>query len=108
MADDGAVAVHVVYKVGLQTVDYLYAVLLAGLPHVGKGLSGAVVCDGNGGHAPICGALYKLTGVGKCVQCGKAGVGMQLNALFGGIIGADIALALHDVSGVKNNIAVIF
>ena len=107
-ADDGAVAVHVVDVVGLHAVDDLDAVLFARLPHVGEGLGHAVIGHGNGGHAPVGGALDGLLGVGQRVEGGKAGVQMQLHALLLRVVGADDALALDDVARVEHHVVVVF
>ena len=107
LADDGAVAVHVVDVVGLHAVDDLDAVLLARLPHVREGLGHAVVRDGDGGHAPVGCPLHDGGGVRQRVQGGEAGVHVQLHALFLRVIRAHIALALHDVPRVQDHVVVV-
>ena len=108
LADDGAVAVHVVYEIALLAVDDLDAVLLAGLPHIREGLSDAVIGDGDGGHAPIGRARDDRIRIGERVKGRKARVHMQLDTLFLGIVGADIALALHYIARVEHHIVIIF
>ena len=107
LADNGAVAVHVVYKIALLAVDDLDAVLLAGLPHIREGLRDAVVGDGDGGHAPIGCTRDDRIRVGERVESRKARVHVQLDTLFLGIVGTDIALALHDVARVEHHIIVV-
>ena len=108
LADDGVVAVHIVDKVGFHAVDDLDAVLFTGLPHIRKRLRDAVIRHGDGGHAPVRGALYDLCGVGQRVKCREAGVQMQLHAFFLGVVGAYVALALDDVTRVKDHVVVVF
>ena len=108
LADDGAVAVHVVYKIALLAVDDLDAVLLAGLPHIRESLRDAVVGDGDGGHAPIGRARDDRIRIGERVEGRKARVHMQLDAFFLGIVGADITLAFHDIARVEHHIVIIF
>ena len=107
LAHDGAVAVHVVDEVALQPVDDLHAVLLPRLPHIREGLGHPMVSDGDGGHAPIGRPLDDGGRVGEGVQGGKTGVHMQLHPLHWGLVGPDIALALHDVPGVQHHVVVI-
>ena len=107
LADDGAVAVHVVYKIALQAVDDLDPVLFPRLPHVREGLGHAVVRDGDGGHAPVGGPLDDGRRVRQRVQRRKAGMHVQLHPLFRGLVGPYVALALHDASGVQHHVVVI-
>ena len=108
LADDGVVAVHIVDEVGFHAVDYLDAVLFPGLPHIRERLRDAVVGHGDGGHTPVRGALHDLRGIGQRVERGEAGVQMQLHALFLGVVGAYVALALDDVARVENHVVVVF
>ena len=108
LADDGAVAVHVVDEICLETVNDLHAVLFAGLPHIRERLSHAVIGDGDRVHAPVSRALYNGVRVGERVQRRKTRMQVQLHALFRGVVRADEALALHYISRVKHNIVVIF
>ena len=74
LAVDGAVAAHIVHKIALAAVDYLHAVLFAGLPHVRESLHHAVVRHRDGGHAPVGGSGHYVRGLGESVQRGKARV----------------------------------
>ena len=86
-------SVKVVYKVALAAVDYFHAVLFSGLPHIGECLEHTVVGDGYRRMPPVCRPLYDGRGIGQRVKRGKAGVYMQLHALFPGIVGSDIFFA---------------
>ena len=82
LAAHGDAGVHVVHIVALEAVDYLHAVLLPRLAHLGIGLRRAVVGDRDGLHAPGGGALDHLGGVGQGVEGGVARVQVELDALF--------------------------
>ena len=107
-ADDGAVAVHVVGEVALHAVDDLDAVFLSRFPHVREGLRDAVVCHGDGRHAPVCRALDDLLRIGERVEGGEARVHVQLHAFFRRVVGADGFFALHDAARIDNKVVVIF
>ena len=107
LADDGAVAVHVVGEVALHAVDDLHTVLLPRRPHVREGLRHAVVCHGDGRHAPVGRALDDLVRVGERVECGKAGVHVQLHAFFLRLVRADLLFTLHDMARVDHEIVVV-
>ena len=107
LADNGAVAVHVVVIVRLKTVYDLDAVLFAGLPHIWERLRDAVVGHGDRRHAPFGGALHDGRRIGERVHRGKPCVQMQLHALFLGCVGADVLLALYDAARVDHKIVVI-
>ena len=107
VAAHGRAGVHVVYIIPLEAVDYLYAVLIAGLAHLRVGLRGAVVGDGDRLHAPGGGALDHLCGVGQGVEGGVARVQMQLHALVAlGGVGADVHAGRDDGHGVYYHVAV--
>ena len=108
LADDGAVAVHIIEEVDLAAVDDLHAGLLAGLPHIRESLQHAVIGHGNGGHAPVGGALHDRLGLGKCIHRGKAGMHMQLDTLLRRVVRAHITLALHDVARVEHHVVIVF
>ncbi len=108
VADDGAVAVHVVEVIGLHAVDDLDAVLFPGLPHIREGLGHAVVGHGDRGHAPVGRALDDGGRIGEGVHGRKTGVQVQLHALFLGLVGADRLLPLHDVARLEHHVVVEF
>ena len=103
----GKAAVHVVYEIALASVDYLDTVLFSGLPHIREGLQNAVVCHGNGRMPPIGCTLHDSGRIGERIQRRKAGVHMQLDALFLGIIGAYVFFANGDVLRFKDYILII-
>ena len=104
---DRKAAVKVVDEIALAAVDYLNAVLLTGLPHIGKGLEHTVVCHGDGRMPPVRRALYYRGGVCQRIERGKAGVDVKLDALFLGIVRTDIFFAQHYVLGLDDDILVI-
>ena len=108
LADDGAVAVHVVEKITFDAVDDLDVVLLARLPHVREGLRHAVVRHGDGGHAPVFRARDDRLGVGQRVEGGKARVHVQLDAFFRRLVGAYVLFPLHNIAGIDDDVVVVF
>ena len=108
LADDGAVAVHVVEEIALDAVDDLDVVLLSGLPHIREGLRHTVVRHGDGGHAPVFGARDDRLRIGQRVEGGKARVHVQLDAFLLRLVGAYVFLPLHDVAGIDDDIVVVF
>ena len=105
-AVDGQLIIHIVYVVALNAVYDFYAAAFSRLPNFGKGLRNAVVRHRNCGVSPFGGALNRRSRTGQRVKRGKAGVQMQLNALFRGAICAHGLCFKRDAARLQNNIVV--
>ena len=106
IAAHGGALLHIVDVVALDAVEYLDAVLLPRLAHLGEGLGRAMVCDGYGLVAPGGGALHGLCRVGQRVECRVARVEVELHALFLRSVRTDLRFGLDYRVGLDDHVVV--